>query len=93
MEKATQWYANAIESTNGDWDELKDKFYLAFFPMSHIVSLPRAILDFDQYEKEYIAVAWARFLALIHATQTCLYLIAYCCDSFAWVLTWMLTYA
>jgi len=28
--KAKQWYTHAIESTNGDWDELKDKFYLAF---------------------------------------------------------------
>jgi len=36
---------------NGDWDELKDKFYLAFFPISHIVSLPRAILDFEQNEE------------------------------------------
>jgi hypothetical protein len=49
---------------NGDWDELTNKFYLAFFPMSHIDSLPRAILDFKQYES--IGVAWVRFLALLH---------------------------
>jgi hypothetical protein len=36
---------------NGDWDELKGKFCLAFFPMSRIGSLPRAILDFEQYEE------------------------------------------
>ena len=30
--KPKQWYTFAIESTNGDWDELKDKFCLAFFP-------------------------------------------------------------
>ena len=47
MGKAKQWYTHAIESINGDWDELKDKFHLAFFPMSHIDSLPRAILDFE----------------------------------------------
>ena len=35
--------------------------------MSHIDSLPRAILDFEQYEKESIGVAWTRFLVLIHA--------------------------
>jgi hypothetical protein len=46
--KAKQWYTRAIESTNGDWDELKDNLYLAFFPMSCIVSLPRAILEFEQ---------------------------------------------
>ena len=49
--KAKQWYTFAIESTNGDWDELKDKFCLAFFPMSHISSLPRVILDFEQHEE------------------------------------------
>ena len=35
--------------------------------MSRIISLPRAILDFEQYEKESIGAAWDRFLALIHA--------------------------
>ena len=58
-EKAKQSYTQAIESTNGDWDELKDKFHLAFFPMSHIDSLPRAILNFEQHEKESIGAAWA----------------------------------
>jgi hypothetical protein len=36
---------------NGDWDELKDKFCLSFFPMSHIGSLPSVILDFEQREE------------------------------------------
>ena len=58
MGKAKQWYALAVGSTNGDWEELKDKFSLAFFPMSHIISLPRAILEFEQHE-ESIGVAWA----------------------------------
>jgi hypothetical protein len=56
-EKARQWYTHAIESVNRDWDELKDKFYLAFSPMSCIVSLPRAIFDFEQREKESIGAA------------------------------------
>jgi hypothetical protein len=55
--KAKQWYMFAIESTNGDWNELKDKFCLAFFSMSRIGSLPRAILDFEQYKKESIGAA------------------------------------
>ena len=63
--KAKQWYTHAVESTNGDWDELKDKFHLAFFPMSCIDSLPRAILDFEQH-KESRAAAWAKFPTLIH---------------------------
>ena len=67
MGEANQWYTHAVGSTNGDWDELKDKFCLAFFPMSRIESLPRAILDFERYEKESIGAAWARFSKLIHA--------------------------
>ena len=55
--KVKQWYTFAVESTNGDWDELKDKFCLAFFLMSRIDSLPRAILDFEQCEKESIGAA------------------------------------
>jgi hypothetical protein len=68
MGKAKQWYTFAVESMNGDWDELKDKFCLAFFPMSRINSLPRAILDFEQHEKEPIGAAWARFSMLLHAS-------------------------
>ena len=32
MEKKKQCYTLVVESMNGDWDELKYKFYLAFFP-------------------------------------------------------------
>ena len=35
--------------------------------MSHIVSLPRVILDFEQHEKESIGAAWARLSVLIHS--------------------------
>jgi hypothetical protein len=68
MGKAKQWYTHAVESMNADWDELKDKFCLAFFPMPRIVSLPRVILKFEQREKESIGAAWARFSALIQAS-------------------------
>ena len=66
MEKAKQWYTHAIGSMNGSWEELKDMFCLALFPMSRIDSLSRAILDFEQYERESIGAAWARFSMLIH---------------------------
>jgi hypothetical protein len=68
IEKAKQWYTHAVGSTNEDWDELKNKFFLAFFPGSRIMSLPKAIRDFEQYEKESIGAAWARFSMLIHAS-------------------------
>ena len=57
VEKVKQWYTCAVESMNGDWDELKDKFCLAFFAMSCIGSRPRAIVDFEQYEKESMGAA------------------------------------
>jgi hypothetical protein len=55
--KAKQWYTHVVESMNADWDELKDKFCLAFFPMPPIISLPRVILEFEQREKESIGAA------------------------------------
>ena len=55
--KVKQWYTHAVESTNGDCDELKDKFYLTFFPMSRIDSLPRAILNFERRKKDSIVAA------------------------------------
>jgi hypothetical protein len=57
--KAKQWYMFAMGSANGDWDELKGKNFLTFLPMSRIGSLPRAILEFEQHEKESIGSAWA----------------------------------
>ena len=66
-EKAKQWYAHIVGKVNGEWDELRDKFCLAFFPMSRIASLRKEILDFRQDEKESIGAAWARFSKLTRA--------------------------
>jgi hypothetical protein len=57
MGVAKQWYTHVVGSMNEDWDELKDKFCVAFLPMYRFNSLPRAILDFKQYEKESIGAA------------------------------------
>jgi hypothetical protein len=32
--RAKQWYAHTIGGVKGNWDELQDKFCLAFFPLS-----------------------------------------------------------
>ena len=32
--RVKQWYANTIGGVNGNWDELRDKFCLAFFLLS-----------------------------------------------------------
>jgi hypothetical protein len=66
MGRAKQWYTDTVESTNGDWDEFNDKFCLAFFPMSHIGSLPRAIFNFEQREGVYRCS-----LGLVFSVNTC----------------------
>jgi hypothetical protein len=38
-ERARQWYDHNIGKVNGDWEELRNKFYLAFFPISRIATL------------------------------------------------------
>jgi hypothetical protein len=67
VERVKQWYAHNLRKVNGDWGELRDRFCLAFFPISRITFLQKAILDFCQNEKETIGAAWARFSKLTHA--------------------------
>ena len=67
--RAKQWYAHNVGKVNGEWEELRDRFCLAFFPISRIASLRKEILDFLQDEKESIGAAWARFSKLAHAGQ------------------------
>jgi hypothetical protein len=45
--KAEQWYTHTIGSVNDNWDELRDKFYLEFFPLSRIIALQRDICCFQ----------------------------------------------
>jgi hypothetical protein len=37
-ERAKQWYAHNVGKVDGEWEELRDRFYLAFFPISLITS-------------------------------------------------------
>ena len=60
-ERARQWYAQNVGNVNGEWEELRHRFCLAFFPISRITSLRKEILDFRQDEKEALGAAWARF--------------------------------
>jgi hypothetical protein len=50
-ERAKQWYAHNVGKVNWEWDKLRDRFYLAFFPISRITSLRKEILDFRQDEE------------------------------------------
>ena len=66
--RAKQWYAHTIGGVHGNWDELRNKFCLAFVPLSRIAALRIEILTFQQKEKETLEVAWARFTNLISAS-------------------------
>ena len=65
--KAEQWYTYTVGSVHDNWEELRDKFYLEFFPMSRIIALHRDIRYFKQNERESIRAAWYRFLSLIES--------------------------
>ena len=64
--RAKQWYAHTVGGVHGNWDELHDKFCLAFFPLSRIAALRIELLTFQQKEKETLGAAWARFFSLIN---------------------------
>jgi hypothetical protein len=61
--KAKQGYAHSIQDVNGDWDELRKNFSLAFFSPSQVNTLRIEILTFQQKE-ETLGAAWARFTSL-----------------------------
>jgi len=63
-EKAKQWYAHNVGKVKGDWEELRNRFCLTFFPISRVAALRQEILSFQQQEKETIGAAWDRFLVL-----------------------------
>jgi hypothetical protein len=61
---AKQWYAHTVGGVNGNGDELRVKFGLAFFPVSKVNALRIEILKFEQKEKETLGAVWARFTSL-----------------------------
>jgi len=56
-ERAKQWYAHNIGKIASVWVELRNRFCLAFFPISRIVALQQEIPNFQQKEKETIEAA------------------------------------
>jgi hypothetical protein len=59
-----KWYAQTVRGSKGDWEVLRNKFCLAFFPESRLVDLRMEVLGFRQKEKESLGSSWARFLDL-----------------------------
>lgn len=52
-----QWYPHTVRKLHGEWEELKSRFCLTFFPLAHVVSLRTEGLSFQQNEKEFISAA------------------------------------
>ena len=64
--RAKKWYAHSVGGVNGNWDELRDKFCLAYFPLYKIADLRIEVLTFKQKE-ETLGAAWARFISLTNS--------------------------
>jgi hypothetical protein len=58
---AKQWYKLHVNSCQGSWVILKDKFYFAFFLLSKIIDLCNEVLNFAQKEGESLGAEWSRY--------------------------------
>lgn len=56
-EGAKQWYTYSISNVNGNWVKFRDRFCIAFFPVTRITSLRVEILSFRQIENESVGAA------------------------------------
>jgi hypothetical protein len=63
--RAKEWYYMTVGSVAGDWNILKDKFWLRYFHKKKIVALRVEVLTFKQWEDESLGAAWARYTELI----------------------------
>jgi hypothetical protein len=68
--RAKQWYTSTVGCVNSSWEKLRDRFYLAFFPVTRITTLRVEILSFKQIENESIGAAWSRFTNLVQFGPT-----------------------
>ena len=55
--RAKDWYYITIGSIEGDWNVLKEKFCLRYFPLSKIIALRMEALSFKQREGELLGAA------------------------------------
>ncbi len=65
QEKAKQWYTSTVRCINGSWEKLRDRFCLAFFPVTRITALRVEILSFQQIKNDSIGAAWSRYTNLV----------------------------
>ena len=70
QERVKQWYTSTVGCVNGSWEKLRDRFCLAFFPITCITALPVEILSFKQIKNESTGAAWSRFTNLVQSGPT-----------------------
>ena len=68
-EKAKQWYTHNVGKVNGEWEELRDRFCLAFFPISRIASQRKEILVLTQKSTHWNLKT--QFAKLQNTNQAC----------------------
>ncbi len=56
-ERAKQWYIFTVGCANSDWEKLRDRLCLPFFPITRITTLCVEILSFQQINRELICAA------------------------------------
>jgi len=64
MGNAKIWYNRTTGRVGGDWIQLKDEFYLFFFPVLKVIPHRMHLLSFQQDDGESLGAVWARFMHL-----------------------------
>ena len=64
MERVKTWYYRTAVRVGGDWIQLKDEFYLFFFPVPKVIPHRIQLLTFEQGDNESLGAAWAQFTHL-----------------------------
>jgi hypothetical protein len=57
---AKQWSKLHVSGCHDSWVVLKDQFCFTFFPLSRIIDIRNAVLNFAQKEGESLGAAWSR---------------------------------
>jgi hypothetical protein len=65
MGYAKEWYSLTVGKVEGDWNILKEKFYLCFFPLPRIIALHIEVVCFKQRKEELLGAAYACYTSLI----------------------------
>jgi hypothetical protein len=65
MGAAKEWYSLTVGRVEGNWNILKEKLCLCFFPLRRVIALRIEAMTFKQKEEELLGAAWARYTKLI----------------------------